>query len=195
MNKTFKNALWSTPFTILSVLGYSQAGYSSTVLWIVGILTFSLCMLKATGHGQYFLARMLKAIEPERFDFLIKPFFGQDWRTKFPEGHKFSPTQKAHYELEVKPKLYLRNVVGMSMVGFLAVSGAVLTFSYLNPVAGAIIALGGLAKGLAYVIGETLLPNNKSTGVEHFKYSTEIGEALTGLFAYGGLSYAYWFVL
>lgn len=34
-----------------------------------------------TGHGQYFLSMLVKPIEPERLDFLLRPLFGRDPRT------------------------------------------------------------------------------------------------------------------
>lgn len=40
------------------------------------------------GHGQYFLPSSIKAILPERVDFIVKWFFGDDPRTRKMESSK-----------------------------------------------------------------------------------------------------------
>lgn len=192
VNKSFKNFLWSSFFALGTYYTANSVGESALVTWVLTILCLALCLLKATGHGTYFLARPLKGLKEqiERFDFIVTALFGEDWRTNYPEGHKFTAQEKKYFQEAIYDDLYFRNVFGMALTGFLAVSGAVLAFSYINPLAGLIVALGGCMKGLCYAFGEWLLPNGKKTGVLHFMYSTEIAEALTGLFAYLGLALA-----
>lgn len=190
LNKTAKNIIWSCFFVFGIYFTAVITDQSDLVTYILSAITFAGCMLKSTGHGQYFLSRQLKAITPERFDFVIRPFFGKDWRTTFARGHKFSKRQKKEYYDSVYDDLYKRNLAGMALVGFLAVSGAVVAFSYINLLSGLIIAVGGCMKALAYATGEMWLHDNQESGIAEFNHSTEVGEGLTGVFAYGALAVA-----
>ena len=76
----------------------------------------------------------------------------------------------------------------MAVTGLAAVSGSVIAFMTINPLAAIIIALGGLLKGVAYEIGTYILPNQNQSGIKDLNYKTEIGEFVRGLFAYGGLA-------
>lgn len=73
-----------------------------------------------------------------------------------------------------------RDAFGLVAVGLAAVSGAVLALIPLNPPAALILTLGGGMKAPAYMIGWRLSD----------KYPTEIGEVLTGAFAFGTLALA-----
>lgn len=49
-------------------------------LW-ANALAFSIATLAAlTGHGQYFLEMVVKAIAPEKLDFIVKAIMGRDPR-------------------------------------------------------------------------------------------------------------------
>jgi len=121
-----------------------------------------LCMLKATGHG-----RGLGSDEPLRDD--------------------MSPEKIEYILLWLQPSLTDRAYkhLIMAFTGLLAVSGAVIAFMFINPLGAAVIALSGLLKGVAYELG---IPMAKVISVKNFKYKTEWGEFLTGIFAYGGLA-------
>lgn len=124
-------------------------------------------MLKATGHG-----RGLGADEP----------FNDD-----------SKPEKVEYvtlwlRLHLTDRAY-KHVI-MAATGLVAVSGSVIAFSLIDPLSGAVISLSGLLKGLAYEIGAILLPKQTRSGFPPFQYKTEVGEFLTGIFAYGGVAIA-----
>jgi hypothetical protein len=122
-------------------------------------------MLKATGHG-----RFLGSDEPMRQD--MKP-------------------EKAEYAilwLEDKISTRVYKHIGMALTGFLALLGSVIAFMFIDPLAALIIAIGALLKGVAYEIGTFILPKQTKSGIKHFMYKTEIGEFITGIFAYGGLA-------
>lgn len=124
-------------------------------------------MLKATGHG-----RGLGADEPLRDD----------------ADHQ--PEKVEAILLWLQPSLHDRAYkhLIMAFTGLMAVSGSVIAFMFINPLGGAVIALSGLMKGLAYEIGTILLPNQNKSGIPHIQYKTEVGEFITGVFAYGGLA-------
>lgn len=140
--------------------------------WWLGLVALPLCLFgKATGHGGWMdLGTWTKPRSDERIEFIIKPL-----RDKMP--------------------VYWYDVLGMALVGFAAVSGAVIAFAFINPLSASIIALGGLFKAVAYMIGWWIFPEYRGIGPEDFDTSTEIGEALTGFFAYAGLAAALWLTL
>jgi hypothetical protein len=107
----------------------------------------------ATGHGQYFLARLLRAIRPEFFDFIVRPFFGPDWRTQFPDGHVFTDEEQAFYAAELFPRLYARCVFGMFVTGtMVGLPAALLAAWYGQYDAALLFSLTGVAKALAYIL-------------------------------------------
>lgn len=125
-------------------------------------------MLKATGHG-----RGLGSDEPMRED--MKP-------------------EKVEYAiLWLQDKVSVRTYkhLIMALTGLLAVLGSVIAFLFINPLGALVIALGGLSKGIAYEIGTFILPGQKKSGIPHIQYKTEIGEFLTGVFAYLALVIAF----
>jgi len=126
-------------------------------------------MLKATGHG-----RGLGSDEPLRED--------------------MKPEKVEAVLLWLQPSLQDRAYkhLIMALTGLLAVSGSVIAFMFIDPLAALIIAIGGLLKGVAYEIGTFILPKQTKSGIKHFMYKTEIGEFITGIFAYGGLAIAFW---
>lgn len=117
----------------------------------------------ATGHGQYFLARMLKALTPEFFDFVVRWFFKDDWRCGFPEKYEFSPSQAEFYQREIFPKLYKRNVFGMFVTGMIVgLPAAILSVFFGEWLAAFLFLQTGTAKALAYVVGYKIWGNTES---------------------------------
>jgi hypothetical protein len=161
VNKSLKNMLWALPFGVIVWLCGGA--------WWLCAITVALCAIgKAVAHG-----RGLGSDEPMRDD--MKP-------------------EKVEYAIlwlqdKVSTRTYKHLI--MSLTGFAAVSGAVVAFMFINPMASLIIALGGLLKGVAYEIGTFILPNQTKSGIKNLMYKTEIGEFITGLFAYGGLAIAF----
>jgi hypothetical protein len=84
----------------------------------------------------------------------------------------------------LKPVLpeYWYDVLGLSVNGmFITVTAGICT---LNP----LVALLGILKAPAYMLGWAIYPKGKGTGIPHLNEATGIGEALTGLFLYSGLA-------
>lgn len=167
------------------------------------LLAWILCIgAVLTGHGQYFLYEFrvpnLEAIEPERFDFILWPFFGRDPRTdeKYLKWRRFDPTQEpddngmtmenyhaAMTEIEDDmdeyghKKMFWRCVAGYAVTGFLVsmAPGIAVMTTTPNMWLGLALALSGfIAKPLAYVLSH------------HFGHGTHGGE-----WGYGGLQ---WFI-
>lgn len=158
VNKQLKNALWSLPFGVIAWLCGGE-------LWICA-LAVALCWVGVTtGHGRFLGSDepLRDDMKPEKLEYLIL------WLQK---------------SLHDRPYKHL----GMAVTGLAAVSGSVIAFMTINPLAAIIIALGGLLKGAAYEIGTYILPNQNQSGIKDLNYKTEIGEFVRGLFAYGGLA-------
>lgn len=179
--KVLKNIAWALPFglcTAFTVLPYT----TTFVAILLGATAFILCLLgKATGHGLWFnFGKAIKYIVPEALDFLLVPFFGRDPRT---EKDIVYYNAISRYGVE---KLWWRCFAGLAVVGFAAVSGAAIIIGFFNPLLSAFIALGGLLKPVAYVIGRYSIPAGYVEN-HNFDEPTEWGEFFTGFFAYAGL--------
>lgn len=143
-------------FFILACIPY--AGWWSVLggLSILGIVT---------GHGQYFLQRQWKRINPERLDFIVQWFFGKDPRTL-----EFVPLDPETGEIEA---LYWRNVFGMFVTGLAVGLPAVVVLLFSGAYFPAILlSLTGVAKAGAYMIAHKI-------GGAH---ENPIAEALNGGF-------------
>lgn len=168
--------------------------YSSLYGWIAMAISSIGVFGRATGHGQFFLSRMIKAISPEFFDFLLRPFFGRDPRTldEFADLRDLRveeiPVERlkeinAAVDAYGYNRLYWRCVAGMS------VTGAIVTL----PLAGILIAAGevlspmivlvaGAQKGLSYMIGYHLCVKSWNRNFPMYLHDdTEIAEFLNGL--------------
>lgn len=174
--KVVLSILWALPFGVMPVQHFNDIALGiSLALIAVGV-----CALwKSSAHGQWFsLGTVWKYIKPERLDFIVAWFFGDDPRSA--EGMKgVNVTREVKYN-----KLYWRCVTGMCLKGFLSVSGAVIAMGFINPLFSVIMSVGGLLCGLAYMIGWAVYP----------KYATVIGEILKGVFAYGALAICWGFL-
>ena len=118
----------------------------------------------ATGHGQYFLDRAIKAMAPESFDFIVRLFFGEDPRTD--NSYKnvrddnlsiISPAYKSikqYMEVYGMKKLYWRNVFGMGCTGFLVgLPAAILAIVFGAYLPATLFLLTGPIKSIAYMVG------------------------------------------
>lgn len=142
--KSYINIIWALPFA------YAMWLYNP---WLAP-LTFALCLLKSVGHGQYFdLGTMPHNGKPERIDFIVKFI-------TFPVKRKITA--------------YWYDVAGMTVKGFVAVSGTLLLIPY-NPLLALSFAVCGMISSIGYMIGWKLWPSPKST---------EFGELWTGFFAF-----------
>lgn len=117
----------------------------------------------ATGHGQYFLARMIKYVKPEFFDFLVRPFFGADPRSNpafknFPVG--YGPIEEAVKQYG-RTKLYWRCVFGMFVTGTLLGLPAFVLCMVYQKWYGALFLLTGIVKALSYMIAYAIFKDTK----------------------------------
>jgi len=161
MKKGYKNALWALPFGIATAVIYPVGA----VMVIAGLVSFAGGFLKGSGHGAFMdLGHNLK--EPgkgrtlEKVEHIIYPW------------------------LYNRVSRYWYDACGLALVGLAAVLIPALVIGYANPLSGLLVALGGLCKGFAYMIGWKLFPKPADS------MNTETGEFLTGLFAGIGLGLA-----
>lgn len=140
-------------------------GWLTGVEWWFNGLTFAIATAATlTGHGTYFLSRMVKAVEPERMDFLVRPFWGADPRTiekyKSLRGDNwYMADQRARDEVEAAmikyglEKLYWRNVTGMAVTGGIVSLAPGIGIAFVNPLVGLLVAISGfIAKPIAYMV-------------------------------------------
>lgn len=132
-------------------LPFALATFYFTHNYYFTVLAFALCLLKSMGHGRGFRLHetMYPDDKPEAIEKIIPDFLPLYW-----------------YKVSI-----------MALTGLAAVSGAAIAIGYVDVSSGLIIAIGGLLKGLAYMIGQEVTK----------KYPTEIGELLTGFFAFSAL--------
>lgn len=128
---------------------------------VFGLISFGLCLIgKATGHGG-----------------------GMDLGHSKEEPGQGRKAEKLEYlilKFHGKIPQYWYDALLLALCGVAAVSGAIIAFGYTNPLLGALVFLGGAAKAPAYMLGWSLSEDD----------ATEIGELLTGFFAYGALAAA-----
>jgi len=155
-------------FTIVCCLSYGWWGLCS----LIGILGI------ATGHGQYFLERMLKAISPERVDFIVRLFFGVDYRTTLNKNFAISATSAEYYIQRIYPKLYWRCVLGMFLTGLLVgLPSAIVAACHGDFLIACLFLLTGPIKSISYMVGWHYKDLFK---LKHLEKDTEKAEFLNG---------------
>jgi hypothetical protein len=158
--KPYRNAIWTAPFGVISFWVSIPLGMAWAVA--LGVISFALCFAgKATGHGNFMdLGRTTHDSKDERIEFLIKP-------------------------LKDRLPIYWYDALGLSVVGLIAVSGGVIALGIQNPLSGLILAIGGMSKAIAYMIGWIILPDgaHEDDFWHETDEATEIGEVLSGVFA------------
>lgn len=110
----------------------------------------------ATGHGQYFLHRVVKYIDPEKVDFLVKLVFGKDPRTNVYYADNESEYGGLRLDLKAygETKLYWRCVFGMFVTGTLVgLPASIIAIVFGQYLIAGILALTGFAKAIAYIVG------------------------------------------
>lgn len=171
--KTVKNLLWAAPFGYVTFEAYQSVSAVSAIL--AATFATAVCMAgKATGHG----GGMDLATNPK------EPYAGR------------KPEKLEHliYWLHDDIPRYWYDALLLAIVGLVAVLGAVIPLAYINPIAALILAIGGMSKAVAYMIGWAVYPSGEGNGVNGFNESTQLGEFLTGLFAGLTLLAAWWIV-
>lgn len=171
--KVLKNILWALPFGLCSfyaLLPNTNYFVSSTVATI----SFLMCLGgKATGHGRVWnpFKELDQSKNPEFLEGLI--IFLQGMLSDF--GYK---------------------TVAMSLIGFAAVSGAAFSIGYIDTMAGIIVGAGGALKSVSYIVGRILDEEDLLDDLpKEIDEPTEIGEGLTGIFAFAGLAIGFLMVI
>lgn len=157
-----------SPFVFVGCLLYGWWGIGAS-LGVLGL---------ATGHGQYFMARVLKHIKPEKVDFLLVPFFGKDYRTTLNPNFDPSSSLYQYYIDRIYPKLYWRNVAGMCLTGLLVgLPIAIVAAFHGDYKLAGLFCLTGPLKGLSYMVGWHYKDLFK---LKHLEKDTEKAEFLNG---------------
>lgn len=166
--------LYAIPYALIGLpvlaplaLGAAGAVQGKNIRRYVGaILLFPFAgafLGKRTGHGNGLDLGRAERGEDEVLEFIIKPLHG-----KIPE--------------------YWYDVLLMCVTGICVTLVAGIVVAVVNPLAGAILALSGLMKGPAYMIGYAIYPTGIGKGIPHLNEASAIGEFLTGFFGYGILA-------
>lgn len=146
------------PFIFVACTFYGWWGTFAS-LGLLGIVT---------GHGQYFLYRLLKPCNPERVDFLLVPFFGKDYRTTLDKNTPITKEQSDYYYKNKYEKMYWRNVAGMFLTGLLVgFPASIVSYAHGDIIIGSLFLLTGPIKSISYMIGWEL------RNVLHIKYLDE----------------------
>lgn len=138
---------------VLSCAPFAGVVSVGAYLGVVGI---------ATGHGQYFLETTIKAMSAERFDFVVRLFFGADPRTAVElkpwRGEKWNNApQEIKDSLFLKmqdyglSKLYWRNIFGMCVTGSLVGLPAFILAILYGQAVGVLFLLTGPIKAFSYM--------------------------------------------
>ena len=152
--------LWAIPF------GYVAFLYSNIYVSIPVVIITAMAM--NTGHGQWFsLGRVWKRIKPERLDFIVTAFFGDDPRINVAEHQTDRPL--------IYDKLYFRCVFGMALKGLVRVLPCALVVTYSAPMLGLLLIFGGLLTAFAYALGHELFKPDQAS---------VFGEYGSGFFAF-----------
>lgn len=176
--KLLKAFLWSLPMAILAAGAwvYDDRGWKAAA--IVGVLVLLWSMVfKNTGHGGGMdLAHSLK--EPDG---------------KTPETSR-DPEKLEYFILWLHGKMpqFWYDFLLLAIIGFFSTLGASIAFGMINPWAALPAILGGVVgKSMGYLIGWMIYPDVSSEQTDgNFDEATEIGEALTGVWAYCGLGFS-----
>lgn len=110
----------------------------------------------ATGHGQYFLHRAVKYMDPEKVDFIVRLIFGKDPRTNV--YYVENEDQYGGLMIDIKDygenKLYWRCVFGMFVTGTLVgLPSSIIAIVFEQYLIAGILALTGFVKAIAYIVG------------------------------------------
>ena len=152
INEQIERALCMS-FFIIACVPFAGWWAALAALGVVGLMT---------GHGQYFVSALLVPQKPEFVDPVVRLFFGEDFRAKFPATYQFHVGDYADYEKHYRRQTQRRCVFGMFVTGTLVgLPAAILALAFGQWVAAALFSLTGLCKAVAYVIGFKFFDNNE----------------------------------
>ena len=122
----------------------------------------------ATGHGQYFPSMVIKAIAPERVDFIVRLFFGEDPRTaeryKALRGVLNADIPELYLVVNAygRDRLFKRCAFGMFVNGTLVGLPAFILSMFFGQFYGALFLLTGVVKSVSYMVGWKVFKNTES---------------------------------
>lgn len=164
---------------------------------ITGAVLVLTMIFKRMGHGQYMNLPfgLGKVTTPESIEFLLKPIFGEDPRTRDSWTKLSYPRREKDIERYGENKLYLRNFTGLGIVGLLPALPLALVLGFVCNlwILALLTLIGGFGKALVYDFSWRLFPSGKADWyidpeAPDYKYewkndwdtATDFGEGLTG---------------
>ena len=162
--KIVKDVYWATVPATLAALTVLDATQNVWLGLAALVVAGALCSLGiATGNSRFRDLGTFKGTpRTVKLEFIIKWLHG-----RIPE--------------------YWYDVLGLSVIGFAAVSGFVVTVAWVDPVAAGIVAVGGLLKPVGYCVGLALA---KRGWVFTDRNYNVLGEFVAGALAYGAMGLA-----
>lgn len=165
-------ALIALPITFTAGVFFGRAEKNPKYMWATILLPYAGAVVgKRTGHGGGIdMGTWTGERDDEALEFLIKPLRGK-----------------------ISEYWYDALLLAITGVAVTLIAGFVLMF--IHPWAGILLALSGLTKAPAYMIGWAIYPTGSGKGIPHLNEATAIGEFLTGFFAYGILGIVAWIMM
>lgn len=161
--KVVRNLLWCLPLAGAAAYIFYGNGHSLLGIVSAAMATAGLCFLgKTTGHGG-------------GMDLGSYPDVPGDSR-------EIEKLEYLIYPLYGRINVYWYDALLLAITGLAGVSGLVAALCFTQPFAALIVGISGIMKSLAYIIGWKVSDT----------HATEIGEALTGLFAYAAVACVIW---
>jgi len=161
--KVVRNLLWCIPLACASAYIFYDNGHDWLGIVSAAMATAGFCFIgKTTGHGG-------------GMDLGSYPDVPGDSR-------EIEKLEYLIYPLYGKINVYWYDALLLAITGLSGVSGVVLALCFTQPLAALIVGISGIMKSLAYIIGWKVSD----------RYATEIGETLTGLFAYAAVACVLW---
>lgn len=166
--KFLKTLAWSLPYGLISFYAhYAQIVPNFFYATLIGFaITAWSFTFRATGHGGgmdlgHSSEEPGNGRTPEKLEYIIL------WIRKV-----FHVKQSYWYD-----------VLMLTIIGLFSVAGAAIAVGWVNLCAGVVLASGGLAMPIAYMIGWALIPNHRNQNLpEYVDEPTEIGEIIRGAF-------------
>lgn len=150
--RPFNQIAFALPYA-LATIPQAATLWGPSWWWAPPVLVLTTAAV-LTGHGQYFPDLQAKKITPERFDVLLRPFFGKDPRCQpanwIPGGGYSSDADFYQWAIDQvgRDRLGWRCFWGMALTGLAITLPAGIAFA--NP----FLALSGVVKALGYQISE-----------------------------------------
>lgn len=167
--RVVRNLAWSAPFGLAVFFAFLTVTELKLAA-VLGAVALGLCYLgKTTGHGGGMdlgthPSEPGAGREPEKLEYLILPLFD-----KIPR--------------------YWYDALLLALTGLAAVSGGFFLV-YFDWVVALLFFVGGASKAIGYMIGWAIFPEEDKDGPKEWREATQVGEYLTGFFAFCALSAA-----